>query len=139
MTFLARFFAGGKTAETVAATVQDSAKATFSLIDNAFYTDQEKAEHKAKAMDIYADLIKTTTQESTGTAAARRWFLMVITSYTLTAATCCIVLTMMGNSAGAAIIKQIISEFWIGEAFASAVSFYYLTHFAKAARGGKNG
>jgi hypothetical protein len=44
-------------------------------------------------------------------------------------------LTAFGMTDAAVIIKDTAKEFWIGEAFAGAVSFYFLTHIAKAARG----
>lgn len=135
MNFFSRLFAGGKAAEDVAATVRESAGSTFRLIDEAFHTDEEKSAAKADAMKMYAGLIESTTRESTGTAEARRWFLQLITTYTLVLCTACIVLTAFGATEAAKVIKETAKEFWIGEAFAAAVSFYFLTHFAKAARG----
>ena len=64
MSFWTKLFTGAPAADKVAATIQDSAKSTFSLIDNAFYTDQEKAAAKGEALKMYSELIKTTTPVS---------------------------------------------------------------------------
>jgi hypothetical protein len=135
MSFLSRLFTGSKPAEDIAATVRESAKSTFSLIDNAFYTDQEKAAAKGDALKMYSNLLESTFKESTGTAEARRWFLQLISTYVLALCTICMLLTTFGMTDAAVIIKDTAKEFWIGEAFAGAVSFYFLTHIAKAARG----
>ena len=72
MSFWTKLLTGGKTAETISETLKESASATLSIVDEAFHTDQEKAEAKAKAIDAYIEIYKTTMQESTGTAEARR-------------------------------------------------------------------
>jgi len=131
MSFFSRLLGGGKTAETVSKTLQDSAKSTFSILDEAFHTDQEKSEANAKAVDAYIEVYKTTMQESTGTAEARRWFLQTITNYILLAATVCIVSIVMGAPEIAKAITDVVTAFQIGWAFVAAVSFYFLTHVAK--------
>lgn len=131
MSFWSRLLAGGKTPETVAKTLQESAKSTFSIIDNAFYTDQEKAEASAKALDAYIEVYKTTMNESTGTAEARRWFLQVITNYVLLACTICIGAELLGHGGVAEAIVRYVTAFQIGWAFVAAVGFYFLTHVAK--------
>lgn len=140
--FVTGLFGSSKPAETVAQTIQETAKSGMSIIDNAFFTDQEKSAASAKMVDVYAQLMLSTTQESTGTAEARRWFLQRITHYVFFAATVVMILQIAaiftGNtlySDAAKVVVQTIKEFWIGEAFAGAVSFYYLTHVAKAIKG----
>jgi len=142
MSFLSKLFSGGKAAENVSETIKETAKSGMSIIDNAFFTDQEKSAASAKIMDTYAQLMLQTTQESTGTAEARRWFLQRITSFIMFVA-----LVVMGLEVScvftenelyhkaSTVIVQVIKDFWLGEAFTAAVSFYYLTHFAKAMRG----
>lgn len=134
MSFWSKLFGGSKTAETVSETLRDSAKSTFSIIDNAFYTDQEKAEASKQAMDAYIEVYKTTMNESTGTAEARRWFLQVVTNYVLLAATIAIGSTVLGYPEIAKAITEVVTAFQIGWAFVSAVSFYFLTHVAKGLR-----
>lgn len=135
MSFWTKLFTGAPAADKVAATIQDSAKSTFSLIDSAFYTDQEKAAAKGEALKMYSELIKTTTQESTGTAEARRWFLQTITNFMMSLALIGIVAEVFGYSSVSAIIKDYVVSWQFGWAFVSAVSFYYLTQFAAAATG----
>lgn len=135
MSFFSRLLGGGKTAETVSETLQESAKSTFSIIDNAFYTDQEKALANAKATDAYIEVYKTTMKESTGTAEARRWFLQTITNYILLAATVAIVSIVLGAPEIAKAITDVVTAFQLGWAFVAAVSFYFLTHVAANIRG----
>lgn len=131
MSFFSRLFLGGKTAETVSETLKESAKATFSIIDEAFHTDQEKSEANQKAVDAYIELYRTTMQESTGTAEARRWFLQVITNYVLAAATLSMLAQLFDRPDIAEVITRVIVDFQIGWAFVAAVGFYFLTHVAK--------
>ena len=131
MSFFSKLLGGGKTAETVSETLRESAKSTFSIIDEAFHTDQEKSEANAKAVDAYIEVYKTTMNESTGTSEARRWFLQVITNYILLAATISIVSIVAGVPEIAEAITKVVTAFQIGWAFVAAVSFYFLTHIAK--------
>lgn len=135
MSFFSKLFLGGKTAETVADTLKDSAKASFSILDEAFNTDQEKSEAKAKAVDAYIEIYKTTMTESTGTAEARRWFLQTITNYILLCATLCMVAKFFHRDDLAATIIEVVAAFYIGQAFVAAVSFYFMTHVASAIMG----
>ena len=135
MSFWTKLLTGAPAVDKVASTIQESAKSTFGLIDNAFYTDQEKATAKAEALKMYSELIKTTTQESTGTAEARRWFLQTITNFMMALALIGIVAEVAGYPNVSAIIKDYVVNWQFGWAFVSAVSFYYLTQFAAAATG----
>ncbi len=130
---IANFFGGSPPAvETLAKTVQETAKGGIGLIDNAFFTDQEKSAANKSMVDAYIDLYKTTTQESTGTAEARRWFLQTITTYVICCCTVSMACVVTGNREAAIVIVDMCRQFWIGEAFTAAVSFYYMTHVAKA-------
>jgi hypothetical protein len=142
MSFFSRIFAGGKTAETVADTVKESAKSTFDLIDNAFFTEEEKSANKSKMLDVYAELIKSTTQENSGTSVARRVLMDKLTNFVLVSCALCIALEIAGIKypdsgahEAAGYIVEYVKKFWIGEAFAGGVAFYFLTHVARAARG----
>ena len=131
MSFFSKLLGGGKTSETVAETLKDSAKSTFTILDDAFYTDEEKAVNKAKAVDAYIEVYKTTMNESTGTAEARRWFLQCITNYILLSATVSILAIVLGYPEIAKAITDVVTAFQIGWAFVAAVGFYFLTHIAK--------
>jgi len=128
-----KLFTGNAPAiETLATTVQETAKGGLGLIDNAFFTDQEKSKANSDMVNAYIDLYKTTIQESTGTAEARRWFLQTITTYVICACTVSMACVITGNKEAAVVIVDMCRQFWIGEAFTAAVSFYYMTHVAKA-------
>jgi len=137
MSFLSKLFLGGKTAETVADTLKDSAKSTFGILDEAFHTDQEKAEAKAKAVDAYIEIYKTTMTESTGTAEARRWFLQAITNFIMTMAVCALLAMVFGHPEIKDSIIEVVREFQLGWAFVAAVGFYFMTHVAAAIMGKK--
>lgn len=135
MSFFSKLFLGGKTAENVSETLKDSAKSTFSILDEAFNTDQEKSEAKAKAVDAYIEIYKTTMTESTGTAEARRWFLQAITNFIMTMAVCSLLAMVFDRPDIKDAIILTVKEFWLGEAFAASVGFYFMTHVAKAIMG----
>lgn len=135
MSFWTKLLTGAPAVDKVAATIQESAKSTFGLIDDAFHTDEEKSAAKAEALKMYSELIKQTTQESTGTAEARRWFLQTITNFMMALALIGIVAECAGYPRVAEIIGKYVVDWQFGWAFVAAVGFYYLTHFAAAATG----
>ena len=135
-----------KAPEVAIETVRESAAAGFKLIDESFDTADEKREAKSEIIKIYAGLWESTTKETTGTSEARRWLLHRITNFVLNAALACIVLGIIGVLKPewndqcllvVTIIKEIIIDWQIGWAFVAGVSFYYITHIAKAVGGGK--
>lgn len=135
MSFFSKLFLGGKTAETVATTLKDSASASFTILDEAFNTEQEKAEAKAKAVDAYIEIYKTTMSESTGTAEARRWFLQTITNFIMTMAICSLLAMVFNRPDIKDAIILTVKEFQLGWAFVAAVGFYFMTHVAQAIMG----
>jgi len=137
MSFWSKLFVGGKTAENVSETLKDSAKATFGILDEAFHTDQEKAEAKAQAVAAYIEIYKTTMSESTGTAEARRWFLQTITNFIMTMAVCALLAMLFDRPDIKESIVEVVREFQLGWAFVAAVGFYFMTHVAAAIMGNK--
>lgn len=137
MSFFDKLFLGGKAPETVAETLKNSAAASFTILDEAFNTDQEKAEAKAKAVDAYIEIYKTTMQESTGTAEARRWFLQTITNFIMTMSVCALIAMIFGRPDIKDAIVQVVRDFQLGWAFVAAVGFYFMTHVAAAIMGNK--
>jgi len=135
MSFFSRLFLGGKAAENVSETLRESAKSTFSILDEAFHTDQEKSEAKAQAVQAYIDIYKTTMAESSGTAEARRWFLQTITNFMLLMAVVCIIAKWFGRPDLSDTVIQVVVEFQLGWAFVAAVGFYFMTHVAAAITG----
>jgi len=135
MSFFDKLFLGGKTAETVATTLKDSASASFTILDEAFDTDQEKREAKAKAVDAYIEIYKTTMQESTGTAEARRWFLQTITNFIMAMAVCALFAMIFNRPDIKDAIILVVKDFQLGWAFVAAVGFYFMTHVAQAIMG----
>ena len=142
---LAKLFGiGGKTTENISEVLKDSAKSTFTLIDEAFHTDQEKSEAQAKATDAYLRLWELTTKENSGTAEARRWLLHKVTDFVLWCAAISIFISILGvafpeyskeSIAAVDVIFKIIDGWKIGWAFVSGISFYYITHAVKGISG----
>lgn len=132
MSFFTKLFTGSPAADKVAATLQDSAKSAFTILDEAFETSQEKTEAKQKATAVFLDAWKTTQNESTGTAEARRWFLQQITCYVMAACSLCILASITGKQTIAENIVTYVKAFYIGEAFVAAYSFYFLAHIIKS-------
>jgi Pyruvate/2-oxoacid:ferredoxin oxidoreductase gamma subunit len=135
VSFFSKLFLGGKTAETVATTLKDSAAATFSILDESFETSQEKTEAKAKAVEAYIEIYKTTMQESTGTAEARRWFLQTITNFIMAMAVCALLAMIFQRPDIKDAIVEVVKDFQLGWAFVAAVGFYFMTHVAQAIMG----
>lgn len=106
----------------------DAVKTVGNLVDQAFFTDQEKSAAAQKRLDWYLDLQKTLTQESTGTSLARRWFLLAITLNTFALAWVYLVADVAGYPDICAAILRMVDVFRLGWAFTAAVSFYFLTH-----------
>lgn len=128
---------GSKAADNVTETVKDSAKSVFSIIDESFYTDQEKGEASQKAVDTYCKIWEFTTKENTGTSVARRDLMAKLTNFVLAAAAVAIFAELIGQGDAADVIVKHVKAFYIGEAFAAGTAFYFLTHVAKGIKGGK--
>jgi hypothetical protein len=68
MNFLSAIFGAPRAVDAVAETVKTGA----SMLDNAFYTDQEKAEHQLKAWDVWLKIQATTAGENSIRSITRR-------------------------------------------------------------------
>ena len=115
-------------------TVKESAKSTFSIIDEAFYTDQEKSESKAKAVNQWLQAQKIVAAQSAPTAISRR-----VIAWAVIGIVCFMVLQgclYIGFDDDLRVQKliELAKAFWIGEAFTSVMVFYFGAHILK---GGK--
>ena len=124
-------FLSKKSTENITETVRDSAKSAFSIIDEAFHTDQEKAEASAKAVETYCKIWEFTTKENTGTSVARRNLMDRLTNFILIACAVCICADIANLEGVSDSVVEHIKAFYIGEALAGGTAFYFLTHVAK--------
>lgn len=75
MGFLTAFLGAPKVVDTVA----DTVKSGMGMLDNAFYTEQEKAENAGKVMNTWLEIQKATAQENSIRSITRRilaWLIM---------------------------------------------------------------
>lgn len=88
MGLLGTLFGTPKVVDTVA----DTVKSGVGMLDNAFYTDQEKAADAVKLMDVWIEIQKTTASENSIRSITRRllaWTIMGV--YVLIVMAACIV------------------------------------------------
>ena len=109
-------------------TVKESAKSTFSIIDEAFYTDQEKADTRAKAAAIWLSAQKVVATQSAPTAISRR-----IIAWSIIGIVCFMVLqgciyVAFDDAGRIEKLIELAKSFWIGEAFTSVMVFYFGAH-----------
>ena len=112
-------------------TVKESAKSTFSIIDEAFYTDQEKADNKAKAANMWLQVQKVVATQSAPTAISRRiiaWSIIGIVTFMVLQG--CLYVAFEDDARIDSLIK-LAKAFWIGEAFTSVMVFYFGAHIFK--------
>jgi len=125
--------------------VQDTAKSTFGIIDNAFYTDQEKTQDgiaaKNKATELWLDSQALIIKQSSGTSVSRRiiaWSVISIVIFMLLQVSLAAWLVPKGYISATdsdAIIASLMSfadKFSIGWAFVGVIVFYFGAHVMEA-------
>jgi hypothetical protein len=129
------FFSGIKTlfggSESISRIAEKGADGIYNGIDKLFYTDEEKAEARAKAGSLYLDFIKVAYDENSTRSVTRRWLAFIIVG------------PMMGCFIGGAIAnffspeagKYLLSMFselvpWGG----GILMFYFGSHLATSIR-----
>ena len=108
--------------------VKDSAKSTFSIIDEAFHTDQEKAEGKLKAANIWLESQRTIAKQSAPTAISRRviaWAIIGLVVFFCVQGSLYIALEQTEKLTD---LLKFIKAMWIGEAFTAVMVFYFGAH-----------
>lgn len=109
-------------------TVNTVAKESFSIINNAFYTDQEKAESRNKAATVWLRAQEVVSKQSAPTAISRRiiaW--SVITLIGFFSFQGAIYIGFDDASRLKALI-DFVKAMWIGEAFTTVMVFYFGAH-----------
>ncbi len=125
---------GTEKAVEAAANVAESG---MSIIDNAFYTDQEKAENAQLLQKNWLEVQKIIGEQSTPTAISRRYIAWAVISLVWLATLLCMGLVLIGREALVAPIVDILKALQVGWAFTAVIVFYFGTHLIGKAKGSK--
>jgi hypothetical protein len=123
MSLLTTLFGTPKVVNTVA----DTVKAGVGMIDEAFYTDQEKAQNALKTWDVWLNIQKTTAQENSIRSVTRRilaW--MIIGVFLLLVVSACGLYYWFPE--WSAYIGTTISETQLGWLVLAVGTFYFGTY-----------
>jgi hypothetical protein len=124
MGLLSTLFGTPKIVDTVA----DTVKSGVGMLDNAFYTDQEKAADAGKMMDLWLEIQKTTASEYSIRSITRRvlaWIIMG--AYVLIVLAACALWKL--DAAWAQYILNLLTETNLSY-LALIVGFFYFGSYA---------
>ncbi|MFA5458049.1 MAG: hypothetical protein WC261_10505 [Synergistaceae bacterium] len=124
MGLLSTLFGTPKIVDTVA----DTVKSGVGMLDNAFYTDQEKAADAGKMMDLWLEIQKTTASENSIRSITRRvlaWIIMG--AYVLIVLAACALWKL--DAAWAQYILNLLTETNLSY-LALIVGFFYFGSYA---------
>ena len=130
MGMLSGLFSSKKVVDTAAEVV----KSGTTMLDEAFYTDQGKAEFRAKAADNWLELQKIVANQSTPTAVSRRVVAILVIVPAMIMALGCfgMVLIMDDPKAKVDAIVAVADAFKLGWATTAVVAFYFGKHIIGA-------
>lgn len=124
MGLLGTLFGTPKVVDTVA----DTVKSGVGMLDNAFYTDQEKAVDGQKIMDLWLEIQKTTASENSIRSITRRVLAWVIMgTYVLIVLAACVIWKF--DSGWAKYILSLLTETNLSY-LALIVGFFYFGSYA---------
>ena len=124
MGILSSIFGTPKVIDTVAETV----KSGVGMLDNAFYTEQEKAANNAKMMDLWLEIQKTTASENSIRSITRRYLAWVVMgTYVLIVLMACVV--WKSDPAWAEYILSLLTKTNLSY-LALIVGFFYFGSYA---------
>lgn len=114
------------------------AKGGMEMLDEAFYTDQEKEENRQAIFANWLEGQKLFNQQTSPTARSRRlvvWGVTALVAYGVVLCSLLIVFDPMSEVKVNAIM-QVYAVMQIGWAFVGAVSFYFGPHMLSFLKGG---
>lgn len=135
MGLLSWLSAGGKAAENVADLIPQAA----SGIDALFFTDEEKSQASAKAMDVWLEYQKMSQQHGSARSITRRllacyWFIIFGTTFLLAISFAC-----TGDMGTVKRIISVVQAFYAAQIMLSIVIFYFGPHMLSYLGFGKKG
>ena len=109
-------------------TINTIAEGGISLADNAFYTDQEKADFRVKQGNMWLKMNEIVAKQSSPTSISRRviaWAIIAMTVFSLFVGTCLILLgrTEMLND-----FLALLDNIGLSMAFPLVMGFYFGPH-----------
>lgn len=108
--------------------VKESASSTFSILDEAFDTDQEKRESKLKTAQVWLEAQRVIAKQSAPTAISRRiiaWTIIGIVAFFCIQGS---IYIGFDDSSRLTSLILFAKAMWIGEAFTSVMVFYFGAH-----------
>jgi len=110
--------------------VGDVADSGMELLDNAFYTDQERAVHAAKLFSGWLRMQEVVATQSSPTALSRRYIAWSVVGLVWIAAVLCFTLVLIGNGHEAKVdeIVEVVKSLQFGWGFVAVIVFYFGTH-----------
>lgn len=124
--FLTGLFGGTKNAETV---VDTAAKGIYNGIDKIVYTEEEKAEARAKGVEYYLQFMKMVGEENSVRSVTRRiiaWSIVAVVELTFLVSFGFVV---TGHPEVVASIIELVNAFQLGWAFVAIIVFYFGVQF----------
>lgn len=123
----------------VVSTVADTVKSGVSMLDNAFYTKQEKATNALKMTDMWLKIQKIIADENSIRSITRRILAWGILVNFLIIIDIGVYLIIMGNTEKVTALKEFIIDTKMGWMALSVVIFYFGYYGVQAIRGAKKG
>jgi len=110
--------------------VGDVADSGMSLLDNAFYTDQEKAVHAGELFQGWLRMQEVVANQSSPTALSRRYIAWSVVGLVWLAAVLCFGLVLIGNGHETKVneIVEVVKALQFGWGFVAVIVFYFGTH-----------
>lgn len=121
----------------IVSTVADTVKSGVGMLDNAFYTDQEKAANSLKMTDIWLKIQKAIADENSIRSITRRILAWGILVNFLIIIDIGVYLVVAGNTDKVNALKAFIIDTKVGWMALSVVIFYFGYYGIQAIRGTK--
>jgi len=109
----------------IVSSVADTVKSGVSMLDNAFYTDQEKATNAGKIMDTWLEIQKVTVGENSIKSVIRRWLACGIIFNFLLLVNIGVYLILIGKTDKVTALKDFIIDTNMGWMTLTVVIFYF--------------
>jgi hypothetical protein len=136
MGFWGTLFGSTAVVEKAADTVSTAVKTGFGMLDNAFYTDQEKAADSREGMKIWLEIQKVIAGENSLRSITRRVIAWAFVAQFLLALNVCLVCVLFWSDKVDDVIS-VISAFQLGWIVLTIVAFYFGTYGIGQMLGGK--
>jgi len=136
MGFWGKLFGSTTVVEKAADTVSTAVTTGFGMLDNAFYTDQEKAADAKDATRIWLEIQKVIASENSLRSITRRIIAWAFVAQFLLALNVCLICVLFWTSKVDAVIS-VISAFQLGWIVLTIVTFYFGTYGIGQLLGGK--